>query len=107
MTLDVRERVAFDELPNMVPVWHGLEREDDRTLGLSWTTDKGVADWFAQRFARFNRRPAYIAGGLVHKQHVKAYLLGRGEHEIIAFPDKVDQIVVEPCTSRGVHPSRS
>ncbi|AIC29738.1 hypothetical protein IE4771_PB00003 (plasmid) [Rhizobium etli bv. mimosae str. IE4771] len=35
--------MAFDELPNMVPVWHGLEREDGKTLGLPWTTDKGVA----------------------------------------------------------------
>jgi len=35
LTLDAKEQVAFDELPNMVPVWHGLEREDEKTLGLS------------------------------------------------------------------------
>lgn len=107
LTLDIEEKVAFDELPDMVPVWHGLEREDSSTLGLSWTTDKGVAAWFAQRFARLNRRPAYIAAGLVHKEHVKAFLLSRGEHEIIAFPDKVDQVAVMPCASKGVHPSGS
>lgn len=107
LTFDMKEHLAFNELPNMVPVWHGLERADGFTLGLSWTTDKGVAEWFAQRFARFNHRRAYIAAGIVHKEHVKAFLLSRGEHEIIAFPDKVDQVVVEPCTSKGVHPSKS
>lgn len=106
LTLDIKEQAAFDELPDMVPVWHGLERKNGRILGLSWTTDKGVAEWFAQHFARFNRRRAYIAAGVVRKEHVKAYLLNRGEHEIIAFPDKIDQVVVEPCTGKGVHPSR-
>lgn len=107
LTLDAREQAAFDDLPDRVPVWHGMEREDGRTLGLSWTTDKGVAEWFAQRFARFNHRPASIAAGLVRKEHVKAFLLGRGEHEIIAFPDKIDHVVVELCTSTGVRPARS
>ncbi|NEJ84140.1 hypothetical protein GR268_47770, partial [Rhizobium leguminosarum] len=86
VTLNTKELAAFHNLPNMVPVWHGLERDDSKALGFSWTTHMGVAEWFAQRFARLSRRPAYIAAGYVSKQHVKAYLLSRGEHEIIVFP---------------------
>ncbi|MBY3136505.1 hypothetical protein [Rhizobium laguerreae] len=107
VTLNTKELAAFHNLPNMVPVWHGLERDDSKALGFSWTTHKGVAEWFAQRFARLNRRPAYIAAGYVSKQHVKAYLLSRGEHEIIVFPDNVEQVRVEPCTAKGIHPSES
>lgn len=107
LTLDRKEQVAFDKLLTMVPVWHGPEREDGRTLGLSWTTNKGVAEWFAQRFARLNHRRAYIAAGVVPKEHVKAFLLSRNEYEIIAFPEKVDQVVVEACSGKGVHPSQS
>lgn len=107
MTLDLGERSAFDKLPDPVPVWHGLEREDCVGLGFSWTTDMGIAEWFAQRFARFNHRQACIAAGAVRKEHVRGFLLSRGEYEIIVFPDKVDQVTVKPCTGRGIHPSRS
>jgi hypothetical protein len=106
LTLDIDERKAFDELPDPVPVWHGLERKDREHLGVSWTTDKGIAEWFAQRFARSNKRPAFIASGFVSKEHVRAYLLGRGEREVITFPEKVLKIVVEECKSSGHYPSR-
>ena len=96
LTLDTREQAAFDQLPEMVPVWHGLEREDSIALGLSWTTDRDVAEWFARRFARFNRRNAFLARGIVHKEAIKAFLLGRGEYEVIAFADDVGHVVVEP-----------
>lgn len=105
LTLNVEEREIFVRLPDLVPVWHGLEREDGRVLGLSWTTDKGVAEWFAQRFARFNRRQAYIAAGVVPKENIRAFLLARGEFEVIAFPNAIDEVVVTPTTSSGTHPS--
>lgn len=95
LTLDPREQAAFDQLPEIVQVWHGLERENSTALGLSWTTDRGVAEWFARRFARLNRRNTFLARGVVHKEAIKAFLLGRGEYEVIAFADNVDHIVTE------------
>lgn len=92
LTLDKRERKAFDALPDPIPVWHGLEREDEDELGFSWTTSEHVGNWFARRFGTLKDRQSYLAKGVVPKAKVKAYLLGRGEYEIIAFPADVEQV---------------
>lgn len=95
MAMNATERKAFEALPEMVPVWHGLEREDGRTLGFSWTTSEKVGRWFASRFAMYRKRGSYLAKGLVPKSKVRAYLLGRNEFEIIAFPEDVEQVVIK------------
>lgn len=94
--MEPKEKKALAALPDMIPVWHGLERDDESTLGFSWTTNEATGLWFARRFASQHKRRAYIAKGLVSKQDVKAYLLGRNEFEIIAFPDTVKDVRITP-----------
>jgi hypothetical protein len=86
---------AFHILPDRIPIWHGMERDDPETLGFSWTTSYKVAKWFADRMALLNNRPPFLASGFVKKEHVKTYMLDRGEFEIIAFPEDVEDILIE------------
>lgn len=51
LAMNEKEFKAFDALPDPVPVWHGLERQDEELIGISWTTSKKVGTWFARRFA--------------------------------------------------------
>ena len=88
------EREALKALPDPIPVWHGLETEKRRKLGYSWTTKRETGHWFAHRFARLQMRPAWLAKGYAPKAHVRAYLLDRGEWEIIIDPKKVEGVDV-------------
>ena len=51
LLMDADERAALAALPDPVPVFRGYSR-DGRDRGLSWTTDRERADWFAHRLPR-------------------------------------------------------
>lgn len=106
MSMNKRERKAFEALPDPVPVWHGLERDDADELGFSWTTSEKVGIWFARRFGTMKSRKSYLASGFVPKAMVRAYILDRSEFEIIAFPEDVDgvKIRMETRPQGGRHP---
>lgn len=108
MSMDAKERAALDALPDPVPVWHGLERRDAKTLGFSWTSSEGIAQWFAGRFAMQHRRPAYIAKGFVPKHQVRTYIMSRSEFEVIAFPKRVDGVKISRAViAKAEHPVRA
>ena len=85
--------LALASLPDPVRVFRGFDREGGER-GLSWTTDRERADWFARRFAIGDREPR-VAIGTVDKSRVIAYPLGRREAEIVALPEDVDLETVE------------
>jgi hypothetical protein len=89
LAMTEKEERAFAALSDPVKVWHGLERDDAGLLGISWTTSRKVATWFAKRFAVIHHREAFLAEGVVPKDKVRAYLLARKEFEIIALPADV------------------
>lgn len=92
--MDDAEKEALRELPEVIPVYRGFT-VDGADAGLSWTTDREKAEWFARRFRQEGVVPK-LASGTISKEKVLAYFLGRGENEIVAFPDDVlDQTVVE------------
>lgn len=85
--MDEAEQIALLALPNMIEVWRGVKRRAS-VKGLSWTTNKDKAIWFARRWLGKKETP-YLAHGLIMRGDVKAYLLGRGESEIVALPGSV------------------
>jgi hypothetical protein len=95
-----KETVAFASLSDSIPVWHGLERDDEGLIGISWTTSKKVATWFANRFATIHGRSAFIAKGTVPKANVRAYLLARKEFEIIVLPAEIGEFTITELKSR-------
>lgn len=83
---------ALADLPDVITVYRGVGLENAKR-GLSWTTDRAQAEWFARRNARsassFEDAEAVLITGTVKKQDVAAYFLGRGESEVVALPENV------------------
>lgn len=85
---DDDEPLAFRFLPDPVPVFRGFDR-DGGERGLSWTTDRTMAQFFALRSRRCYPIDPRIAIGTVAKSSVIAYLLDLQESEIVALPENV------------------
>lgn len=88
--MDDGERAAFDELPVKINVYRGLRNPRWNKLGISWTTDRAKAEWFAMR-SRMSDTNACVLVGYVRKQDVLSYFTGRSENEIVVLPAKVRQ----------------
>jgi hypothetical protein len=88
------EQKAFKALPPVIDVWRGFAH-DEAMLGMSWTTDKERAIWFAKRFAADSTRKPMLASGRVKKKHVFAHFLGRNESEIVTLGEYVDGVTME------------
>jgi hypothetical protein len=94
MTAD--DVIEWGMLPDSepIPIYRGF-CVDGRELGMSWTTDKIRAKFFAQRFAMSGvRGAARLAVGRVMKSDCVGYLNGRNESEVVVFPENVDIIRV-------------
>lgn len=83
------EREAYAALPETIPVFRGVSHPD-AVEGLSWTTDRKKAEWFAYReTGRKGAERALLAVGVAQKKDVLAHLLGRNESEIVVLPELV------------------
>ncbi len=88
LTMTDDERAALAALPDTIPVYRGV-RHRKAVKGLSWTTDRAKAQWFAKRFSGGRSR---LASGVVKKSDVLAHLLGRNESEIVVLPEHVAKL---------------
>ncbi len=81
------ERAALAALPEELVIYQGHTsvRED----GWSYTTQRSVAEWFARRFSDLESGAPIVTTASVSKENVVAYLLGRGEYEILTDPSDV------------------
>jgi len=80
--MNENERAELAKLPQKFTVYRGYSENDQEEFGMSWSTDAGVAEWFARRFARENEK-IIMEEMEVSKDDVLAYLTRRGEEEII------------------------
>ena len=93
-TTDEDSKETYDKLPSEVKVYRGV-LTDDRlkyNLGVSWTTDKKVAEMFALRFARLGGTP-WLMEGEVYKEDILYFTNAREESEVLI--DSEDLIWVE------------
>ena len=81
------ELTAYACLPHILTIYQG--HTVDRDDGWSWTTDLAKAEWFAHRFTRMEGDAPLVSYGTVEKQRIHAYLLRRGESEVLVDPDLV------------------
>lgn len=81
------EAEELDSLPDVITLYQG--HTDIRDDGWSWTTDRGIAEWFARRFAMLEKAAPMLTTAEVNKSDIHAYLTRRGEKEIIANPELV------------------
>lgn len=85
--MNVEEKKAFKELSDPIIVYRGLQKNAIKN-GLSWTTDKKVAQWFANRF----NMKGNVLTSKIYKKDVFAYKLDRNESEIILNPDCLEWV---------------
>jgi len=97
--MDEDDAKAYADLPDTIPIWRGVNVKAGQR-GMSWTTNKDRAEWFAHRFAFMRGRTPYLAAGLVAKQDVLAVFLGRNEEEVVVLPEKVQSLAVNRLQRR-------
>src|SRR5437660_6332003 len=79
--MEPEDKAFLDALPETVTVYRGTMRPG-RRIGISWTTDKAKAEWFARRFAFGEMRPVLFTGR-VRKSKIIACFTGRNESEVL------------------------
>jgi hypothetical protein len=93
--MDNMERAYYKKLPNIVTIYRGCNKleyeDDDNFLGLSWTTERKVAEFFAFRNRGCNINDGRVYSVNISKLEISAIFLDRHEYEVIyinLFPDK-------------------
>lgn len=84
--MDAKERKQLALMPDTIQVFRGVHgkgiTKQRHRIGMSWTTDREKAEWFANRWAP--QHPIKVLEGTVKKYAVHAYFIGRNESEIVS-----------------------
>lgn len=82
--MDEEDKAYFDALPNEFTIYRGYATSDRKgKKGLSWTTSKETAEFFANRFSPYGEPKGKIARKKVKKEDVFGFTNRRNEYEII------------------------
>jgi hypothetical protein len=87
--LGLAEWTWLEALPPIIAVYRGCQRGRER--GLSWTTERAVAEGFAKGKRCINADPTLVSAQ-IPKQHIFAVFLIREESEIILDPRRLREI---------------
>ena len=98
--LSADEQKIFNALPERVRVFRGCPRE--RTMGLSWTTERHVAERFAHGHRGIRVPDPVVATGLIAKADIFIINSDRKEHEVLLDPDRLQELLVEPWLGGGL-----
>lgn len=77
---------------DMVMIYRGVKVNDHR--GLSWTTDRNIAEWFAKRLTH-NGDKCYVFTGKIEKEDIIAIFNSRNEKEVVCNYRKIKDIQCE------------
>lgn len=81
------ELEAYNKLDNLIDVYRGV-KPGAKVKALSWTTDKKVAKWFADRYEKNGK----VYKAVIDKKDVLAYFLNRNEYEVVVNYNKLKHI---------------
>jgi hypothetical protein len=87
------EQKSFDALPDPVRVYRGCSRE--RIKGVSWTTERSMAENFARGHRHIPVPDPVIATGMIAKSAIFMTNKQRGEDEVLLDPDRLQELSVE------------
>jgi hypothetical protein len=86
--MDADDLEAYSALPDRFTVWRGgCLMPIELAMGHSWTTDRKVAEKFAERARVFGGEPA-VSWRRVRKSDLIAYYAGRDEAEAVLWPSR-------------------
>lgn len=93
--MDEDDRAMYDALPDTFTVFRGAQSGVNE-LGLSWTTDRDKAEWFARRFASIKEDTVpVVLVGEVNKSDVVACFVSRNESEVVVTDEYVVSVTEE------------
>ena len=81
------ELEAYNKLDGLITIYRGV-KPGAKVKALSWTTDKKVAKWFADRYEKNGK----VYKAVIDKKDVLAYFLNRNEYEVVVDYDKLEDI---------------
>ena len=81
------ELEAYNKLDDSIDVYRGV-KPGAKVKALSWTTDKKVAKWFADRYEKNGK----VYKAVIDKKDVLAYFLNRNEYEVVVNYNKLKHI---------------
>lgn len=82
---------AFNNLPEKIVVYRGIQSKSATPKALSWTISFDTASFFANRFDEEGK----VFSALIPKEYVLAYFLDRGEYEVVLDPRYLTNITKE------------
>jgi hypothetical protein len=88
--MDEDELEELAAMPEILTVYRGFELKSAQR-GLSWTTNRDKAVWFAKRL-REPRQKSLVAQATVQKKDVLAYFNGRNENEVVVLPRSLQNL---------------
>lgn len=94
--MDAGQRAFFDALPDMITIYRGCDIQLVRRV--SWSTDIGVAEFFARR-GRCTSRDV-IATAFMPKEAVFTVSIDRKESEVIIDPRRLRGLSVSSCSQK-------
>jgi hypothetical protein len=94
--LSPAERAFYSALPSLIPVWRGCEGGRER--GISWTTDRSVAEQFAWGKRCKNSQPTLVRAE-IPKQHIFAVFVDRQESELAIDYRRLRRLLKTPPSS--------
>lgn len=98
LVMNEEELKYYNNLPDKVTLYRGCstgENRSDSCFGISWTTSREVAEFFAFRYTQRGRAVYSVQ---VDKKYIKAIFLERNEFEAICFgfPGRAKVITRKP-----------
>ena len=87
----MKDRKRLASMSQVIRVYRGVQAKTDigakraASAGWQWTLSPKIAAFFARRFLQGGSKP-YVLSGMVDRKHVKAFLTGRNEAEILIPP---------------------
>jgi len=82
------ELEKYNDLPDKVVVYRGLQSDKTKVRGMSWTLSIDKAKWFACRWQRVGE----VYSAIIRKDGIFAYLNGRGEEEVVVNSRRLKEI---------------
>lgn len=82
---DKKSQKFYGELPDVVTIYRGCTKAEaeSKNYGVSWTTDKKVAEFFAHEYIRRDTDNGVVLEAQINKSLICAVILGRNEKEVV------------------------
>ena len=81
------DKTGYNNLPEVVPVFRGLQDKRSKLKGMSWTTKYETAEWFANRWKQGKLYRAEIS-----KKHIFMFTNDRNEYECVVNPRHLQNV---------------